>query len=321
VSVLEHAQEGDIVFVEKEKRLPEALHSPATAVIVPRNLHHLDKPGILTDHPRHAFARILQLLSEATPARQGIDPTVRMGTNVTLGQDVSIGAYTIVGSNVKLGNRARIGPSCFIGDDASVGDDCVLHARVTLQHEVTLGNRVKIHSGCVIGADGFGYFPVNGEHQKMPQIGTVILEDDVELGANTTVDRGTFGPTRIGRGTKIDNLVQIAHNVRIGEHCILCAQTGISGSTTIGNGVVIGGQAGIGDHITIGDGTVIAARGGVISDLPPHSFVSGYPAGPHRDKMKVEAAIRRVPELLKTVRALSRTVASLSAERERNPRA
>lgn len=316
VSVVESAREGDIVFVEKETLLSHALDSPASAIIASRNAQLVSKPAIVTEHPRHAFARIMQLLAQKPPASGGIDPSICMGSGVEVGQGVSIGPMTIIGNNVKLGDRVCIGPLCCIGDDSVLGDDCTIYAQVTIQHEITLGNRVTIHSGCVIGTDGFGYFQENGEHQKMPQIGTVTIEDDVEIGANSTIDRGTIGPTRIGRGTKIDNLVQVAHNVQIGEKCIICAQTGISGSTTIGNGVVAGGQAGIGDHMTIGDGTVVAARGGVIGDLPAGSFVSGYPAGPHREKMKVEAAIRRVPDLLKTVRELSRTVESMQSELE-----
>lgn len=312
VSGLETAQEGDIVFVENEKWIQSAIQSPATAIIAPCSASVEDKPAIVIKNPRHAFVRILQLLASKLPATEGIDPSVRMGSEVQLGEGVSIGPLTVLGNNVKIGDNACVGPLCYIGDDTAIGEGCVLHAQVTIKHEVTLGSRVILHSGCVIGTDGFGYFQESGQHQKMPQIGTVIIHEDVEIGANTTIDRGTLGPTVVGAGTKIDNLVQVAHNVQIGKHCIICAQSGVSGSTVIGDGVVLGGQVGIGDHIKIGNRVVVSGKGGVISDLPEDALVSGYPAGPHREKMKVEAAIRRVPELLKTVRELKREVEDLS---------
>ena len=237
-----------------------------------------------------------------------------MGEDVRIGEGTSIGPLVVIGDNVTIGDHVAIGALTTIGDDTIIGDACCIHSQVSIKNKVRIGNHVILHTGSVIGSEGFGFYRENGRHEKMPQIGTVIIHDNVEIGANTTIDRGTIGPTIIGEGTKIDNLVQIAHNVRVGRHCIICAQTGLSGSTTIGDNVMLGGQSGVGDHISVGDNVVVGARGGVISDLPSQSYVSGYPAGPHREKMKVEAAIRRTPHLVKTIRELRRQVDELSTE-------
>jgi len=314
VSAVDSAQAGDIVFVEEERLLPLAIKSPASAIIKGKHLTCDEKPAISTDNPRHAFARIMQLVHAKPPPAPGVHPTAQLGEDVRLGENTSVGPLVVIGSNVTIGNSVVIEALTTIGDNVVIGDHCYIFSQVAIKHGVRIGSHVTLHTGCVIGSEGFGFYRENGRHQRMPQVGTVIIEDYVEIGANTTVDRGTLGPTVIGEGTKIDNLVHIAHNVRIGKNCLICGQTGISGSTIIGDNVTLGGQTGIGDHITVGDNTIVGARGGVISDLPPGSYVSGYPAGPHREKMKIEAAIRRTPELLKTVRELRKQVESLTRE-------
>ncbi|NCO42431.1 MAG: UDP-3-O-(3-hydroxymyristoyl)glucosamine N-acyltransferase [Armatimonadetes bacterium CG_4_10_14_3_um_filter_66_18] len=313
IADVDHARHGDVVFVESERVLPQAENGEASAVLLPPALSSR-KPFVRTGTPRLAFARAMELFAPPRPQCSGIHPSATVGKGVTLGDGVWIGPQAVLGDNVTIGARARIGPQCYVGDRASVGDDSQIHPGVYLYHDVRVGKRVIIHSGTVLGADGFGYIKEMSPPYKVPQLGTVEVEDDVELGANVMVDRATLGVTRIGAGSKIDNLVQIAHNVQVGRNCLICAQTGISGSTVLEDSIILGGQVGVGDHLTIGQGTVVGAQGGVISDLAPGSFVSGYPAGPHREKMKVEAAIKRVPDLLRTIRQLMQRVEELDAE-------
>jgi len=308
-----HAKPGDLVFADSERVMPLIEECPATAALVPSGVTP-SKPHIRTDNPRLAFARALELFAPRLEHPVGVHPTAVVGDGFQPGEGTWVGPYAVIGDNVALGDHTVIGPQCYVGDRVSIGADTLVHAGVCIHHDVTIGNRVILHSGTVIGADGFGYIKEMSPPFKVPQLGTVVIEDDVELGANAMVDRATLGVTRIGAGSKIDNQVQIAHNVQVGRNCLICAQTGISGSTVLEDSIVLGGQVGVGDHITIGEGSVVGAQGGVISDLPAGSFVSGYPAGPHREKMKVEAAIKRVPELLRTIRQLSRRVSELEAE-------
>lgn len=308
-----HAKPGDLVFAESERVIPAVEECPAVAALVPSGLA-LSKPHVRVDNPRLAFARLLELFAPPFEHPTGIHPTATVGEGFLCGEKTWVGPHAVIGDHVTLGDRTVVGPQCYVGDRVSVGTDTLLYAGVCVHHDVTIGHRVILHSGAVIGADGFGYIKEMSPPLKVPQLGTVVIEDDVELGANAMVDRATLGVTRIGAGSKIDNQVQIAHNVQVGRNCLICAQTGISGSTILEDSIVLGGQVGVGDHITIGEGSVVGAQGGVISDLPRGSFVSGYPAGPHREKMKVEAAIKRVPELLRTIRQLSRRIGELEDE-------
>jgi len=313
VSDIDHSGPGDVVFAESDRVVPKAETCDASAVLVPPGTD-CAKPHVRVDSPRLAFALVLEMFSPPKPQRRGIHAAATVGEGLTAGEDVWVGPQAVIGDNVSLGDRTTIGPHCYLGDGVTVGEDSVINAGVCVHHDVSIGSRVIVHSGTTIGADGFGYIKEMSPPLKVPQLGTVVIEDDVELGAGVMVDRATLGATRIGAGSKIDNQVQIAHNVQIGENCLICAQTGISGSTVLEDSIVLGGQVGIGDHLTIGEGTIVGAQGGVISDLQPGSFVSGYPAGPHREKMKVEAAIKRVPELLRTIRQLLRRVDELDAE-------
>jgi UDP-3-O-[3-hydroxymyristoyl] glucosamine N-acyltransferase len=217
---------------------------------------------------------------------------------------VTIGPYTVLEAEAQVGAGSRLSAHVHVSGEAVIGEDCLLHARAYLGRRCVLGDRVILQPGAVVGADGFGYAPVDGVYRKIPQIGIVVVEDDVEIGANACIDRATLGETRIGCGTKIDNLVQIAHNVAIGDHSVLAAQAGVAGSTHLGKRVRLGGQAGLIGHIRVGDDVSVGAQGGVIGDIPEGTTVSGYPARPHREALKVEAQLRRLPELVRRIREL-----------------
>jgi UDP-3-O-[3-hydroxymyristoyl] glucosamine N-acyltransferase len=235
-----------------------------------------------------------------------VHPTAVIGPGTRLGADVTVGPYAVVGRNCVIGDRARIGAHAVAGDDCTIGDDAVLHPHVTLYPRVRVGARSILHTGVRAGVDGFGYTQVDGEHRKVPQVGGCTIGADVEIGANTTIDRGSVGSTEIGDGVKIDNLVHIAHNVRIGEKSIIIAQVGISGSTTIGRYVTLAGQAGLPGHVHIGDGATIGAQAGVFGDVPAGETWSGYPARPHRESLRMQAGVARLPELRKRLDEIER---------------
>ena len=262
------------------------------------------RPQILTPNPLYAFATLVRQFFIPLPRPRGLAKEIIRGKNVRIGPDVSIYPYVTIGDRVNIGARVTIYPGVFLGDDAVIGDDSILYPQVTILEGCSIGARVILHSGTVIGSDGFGYVQHQGQHHKIPQLGTVMIEDDVELGANVTVDRATFGQTIIKRGTKVDNQVQIAHNVQVGENCILVAQVGIAGSTTIGKYVMIGGQAGLIDHLTIGDGAKIAAGSGLSHDLTAGEVVSGRPAIEHTAWLKSQALVPKLPEFREELRNL-----------------
>jgi UDP-3-O-[3-hydroxymyristoyl] glucosamine N-acyltransferase len=263
----------------------------------------LQKPQIRVKNPLYAFAQLLQLFTANPPHFSGISEKAFVSHRAIIGRDVSIYPYTYVSDDVVIGDKTIIYPGVFIGDETTIGDECVLYPNVTIRERVKIGSKVIIHPGSVIGSDGFGYVSEGGRHHKIPQIGGVIVGDNVEIGANVTVDRATTGNTVIGSGTKIDNLVQIAHNVRIGENSIIVAQVGIAGSSEIGNFVVLGGQVGIPDHVRISDGTMVGAQSGVVGDLTKGVY-SGSPAIAHRDWLKASVLFARLPELNKKVKEL-----------------
>ncbi len=302
------AREGDIVFAESAKHLERALRSPAVAVIALPGAVNSSKSLIRTPNPRLAFARILGALAPRRRHLPGIHETSCIGANLQVGQGAYVGFHAFVGDDVILGDDVEIHPHAYVGDNVRVGSNSVLHPFVAVLDDVTIGDNVTIHAGTVVGADGFGYTPVGAEHYKIPQVGEVVIEDNVEIGANCTIDRARTGKTVIGRGTKIDNLVHIAHNVTIGRNCIVVAQVGVSGSVHIGDNVIFGGQAGVRDHVNIGDNCMVCARAGITSNLPSGSFVSGFPAGPHKEQMRAQAAVLRLPELMKAYRDLERRI-------------
>ncbi len=316
---LESAAPGHISYVEDEARLRQAEDGPALALIAPAALRESVKPLLLVANPRLAYARALGLLGHAEgrlPA--GVDASARVGADVVIEEGAAVGAYAVVGDGARIGRESQIHPLVVVGSGVTVGPECVIHPNVTLYDGVRLGARVIVHAGTVIGSAGFGYVQDGDRHVRIPHTGTVVVGDDVEIGANVTIDRGTTAATVIGEGTKIDNLVQVAHNVKVGRNCILAGQVGISGSVTLGDGVMMAGQAGIVDHVSVGDGARGAARAGIMSDVPSGTVVMGAPARPRGEQLRIDAAARRLPELLRLVRGLARRVADLE-KRLRGP--
>ena len=320
ISSLEDASASDLAYVDGERFADAARASRAAAFLVGREIAELERPQIVVTNPRHAFARVVERFFTSPRHPRGIADQISRGADVEIGPDASIWPFVTLGNGVRIGARVTLYPGVFVGDGASIGDDSVLHPRVTVHDGSVIGRRVIVHSGTVIGSDGFGYVQDEGRHHKLPQLGTVVVEDDVELGANVTVDRAAFGRTVIGHGTKVDNLVQIAHNVTIGPHSIIVAQVGIAGSTRLGSHVMIGGQAGLADHLDIADGVMIAAQAGVIRSIGERSIVSGTPAQPHETSLRSHALILRLPELRQQLRDLASRVAALEAGPPKKPR-
>ena len=315
VNSLEEAQPEEISFLDNEKMLSKMQASRAGAFLVSLKMEELHRPVIRVANPRLAFAKVLEIFDPRKKEPAGVHPTAILGENVSLGAGVSIGAGVVVGDGVTIGPGTIIYPQTYIGHNSIIGEGCIIHPRVVIEDRVELGKKVIVQAGAVIGSDGFGFVTVGkGQHYKIPHIGKVIIEDEVEVGANVTIDRGTVGNTVIRKGTKIDNLVHLAHNVTVGEGCFLVAQVGISGSTEIGHRVTMAGQAGTVGHIAIGDDSIIAARGGVTSDIPSGSFYSGFPARDHKEQLKKDAALQRLPETLKVIREIKKRLEQLEAK-------
>jgi UDP-3-O-[3-hydroxymyristoyl] glucosamine N-acyltransferase len=311
VASLQEADSHALCFLANDKAIKSIQNLHAGALLVHRHLPTLDIPQIVVGNPLLAFAQVAQHFFVPPRVPRGMAEDITQGSDLRMGADPSIWPFVTLGDRVTIGDRVTLYPGVFIGSDSKIGDDSVLYPNVVVREGCSLGSRVIVHSGTVIGSDGFGYVQHEGRHHKIPQLGGVIIEDDVELGANVTIDRATLGNTVIKRGTKVDNLVQIAHNVSVGEHSIVVAQVGIAGSTTIGHHVMIGGQAGLADHIHVGDQVMIAARAGVNRSLEPNQIVSGAPVMPHETWMKAQAVIPRLPELRQLVRNLEQRVATL----------
>jgi UDP-3-O-[3-hydroxymyristoyl] glucosamine N-acyltransferase len=306
VKPLAEAGPGDVSFLANARYAAEFAATQATCVVVPRGLAAPPPPGrslIRHENPYLAFAKLIEAF-RAPPPRPpaGIHHGASVSPDARVGKDVAIGFGAVVEAGAEIGDRAVVGPLSYVGPGATIGEETRLYPRVVVYHGVRVGRRCILHSGCVVGADGFGYATdAQGRHHKVPQVGTVIVEDDVEIGANATIDRAVLGATRIGRGTKIDNLVQVAHNVEVGPGSILVAQCGISGSTKLGHHVVVAAQAGIVGHIEIGDMAQVAAQAGVTKDVPAQSQVLGAPAVPARDGLRAYALIDRLPEYKKAI--------------------
>jgi UDP-3-O-[3-hydroxymyristoyl] glucosamine N-acyltransferase len=304
LSGLENAAAGDLAYLASDRFLAAARTSGAGALITSHHVPEVATPQLIVDNPAYAFARVAQQFFVPPYRSRGIATDLVRGEHVSIGQDVSIWPRVTLGDRVVIGARVTLFPGVFIGDDSVVGDDSTLHPNVVVREGCSIGARVIIHSGTAIGSDGFGYVQHDGRHHKIPQLGGVTIEDDVELGANVTIDRATLGQTVVKRDTKIDNLVQIAHNVTVGEHNIIVAQVGIAGSTTLGKYVMVGGQAGLADHLNIGDHVMIAAKSGVTRSLEGNQIVSGAPVMPHAAFLKAQAIIPQLPELRQRVREL-----------------
>lgn len=270
-----------------------------------------DRPRIVTENAHAALTRILPVLYPERPPEPGVHSTAAVAEDAVLGEGVVVDAHAVIGAGARVRARARIGSHAVVGDGCDVGEDVVLHPHVTLYPGVRLGPRSIVHAGARVGVDGFGYAPVDGVPRKVPQVGGCVVGADVEIGANTTIDRGSIGSTEIGDHVKIDNLVHIGHNVRIGAGTIIVAQVGVAGSTTIGRGVTLAGQAGVNGHIEIGDGATIAGQAGVFGDVPAGESWSGYPARPHRESLRTQAAVARLDALRARVKELERRIEEL----------
>jgi len=311
VGTIDEAKVGQITFIEKADMLPAGERSGASALIVPPTATTARKPIIVTEDPRLAFNRVLQIFAPEPKCYAGVHPTAVIEDGVIMGENISVGAYAFIGQNTILGDNVRILPSAYIGHEVTIGSGTTVHPQVYIGERVIVGDNCIIHAGATIGADGFGFAPTPDGHHKIPQIGTVIIEDDVEIGANTTVDRATVNVTRIGAGTKIDDSVHIAHNVSIGKHCLLCGEVGIAGSATIGDRVTMGGQVGVSDHVKVCDDVVLGGKCGVISDIDEPGVYSGFPAVKHGTAMRAEASLRKLPALLKQFKALQARISEL----------
>jgi UDP-3-O-[3-hydroxymyristoyl] glucosamine N-acyltransferase len=300
VAPVEEAKSGDLVFVLDKPFLASALKCGASALLVPSNLEITGPPAvagksaIIAVNPRHAMAKILAVFQTKKKIRTGIDKTAVVPKSCRLGRGVAIGAYAILEENIDIGAGTIIFPHTYIGHDCRIGKNCVVHPHVTLYDRTIIGDRVILHSGCRLGIDGFGFVQEEGKHVKIPQIGNVIIEDDVELFANVCVSCATIGSTMIGAGTKIDNLSHVAHNCRIGKDCAVVSLVGFAGSVTLEDRVYVAGQAGFNGHVHIGESSVIMARAGVTKDVPAHSVVSGFPAQDHRQEIIFQAALRHL---------------------------
>ncbi len=305
-SGIREAKEGDVTFLADKKHINDAFSTNASAIIVNNEIKGLSVNMLVVDNPHLAFAKTLEVLYKKPYRPSGISNKAAIGNNVSFGDDVTIYPFAYISSNAAIGARVSIFPCVFIGEGVSIGDDSIIYPNVTIRENVTIGKRVIVHSGAVIGSDGFGYVPEKGTHYKIPQVGGVITGDDVEIGANVTIDRATTGYTVIGSGTKIDNLVQIGHNVKIGKNCIIVAHVGISGSVEIGDGVVLGGQVGVRDHVKIGNGVMVGAQAGIGHDIPDGQVFSGSPAIPHKTWLRAQSIYTKLPEYIKRLHKLER---------------
>lgn len=316
VNNIEGAREGDITFADAN-HVAEAAKCKASAVLLPKAVagEHKDfpLPAIFVEDTRAAFAVLLTTFTPPIVHEKGVSPQAYIGKDVKIGQNVTIMPLAFVDDHAVIGDGVVLYPHTFIGQYAEVGDDSIIYSSATLREHCKTGKRVIVHSSAVIGADGFGFTSKDGVHTKVPQVGNVVLEDDVEIGAHTGVDRATIGSTIIGRGTKIDNLVHIGHNCHIGAGNLIVAQTGISGSTTSGDNVTFGGQAGTVGHITIGGNSVFAARSGIISNTPEGVFYAGFPARPHQEWLRMEAHLQKIADMAKRVKSLEKKIKEMEA--------
>jgi UDP-3-O-[3-hydroxymyristoyl] glucosamine N-acyltransferase len=313
IASLDQATPREISFITHGRFARLADQSRAAAFIVSQEYAGLARPLIIVPHPYLAYARVAGLFAPPLQRWPGISDLAYLGPEVVLGQEVSIAPLAFIGAGVHLGDRVTVMPGCVINAEVRIGADTLIYPNVTIRERCTVGVRCIIHSGTVIGSDGFGFVPQDTGHVKIPQLGTVVIEDDVEIGANCTIDRGALGATRIGRGVKMDNLVHLAHNVEVGDHSLLVAQVGVSGSTKLGKGVILAGQVGLAGHIELGDGVQVGAQSGVHRSIPPGQTVSGYPARPHREWLQLMGHLPKLPELYQRLKQLEQTVSELSA--------
>jgi UDP-3-O-[3-hydroxymyristoyl] glucosamine N-acyltransferase len=313
VAGIQDAGPGDVTFVANSKYEKLLAGTRASAVILKRGAPPVAAAALRADDPYLAFARAVRLFAPDWRPAPGVDAHAAVADDVRLGRDVSVGAFVAIDAGATIGDRTIVFPNVTIGRAVQIGSDCVIHSNVSIRERVTIGDRVILQNGVVLGGDGYGFVRrADGTHEKIPQTAAVVIEDDVELGANTTVDRPAVGETRIKAGTKIDNLVQIAHGVTVGRDVLMAAQVGIAGSTAIGDQVMFGGQVGVGGHLTIGRGAVAVGQSGVTNSLEPGVMVAGYPAIDSREWRRASALFRRLPELKRRIEELEARVAELT---------
>ncbi|HYC72291.1 MAG TPA: UDP-3-O-(3-hydroxymyristoyl)glucosamine N-acyltransferase [Opitutaceae bacterium] len=318
IAALAQAAAGDLTFLGNPKYKAVVPQTKASVVLLPPDYAGTPAPGqlyVYVNNPSVALARLCARIEQRLwpkPAA-GVHPTAYVAPGAKVAASAHVGPLCVVEEGASVGEGTVLQASVFLGRNASVGADCWLMAGVNIGPDCAVGRRVRLHGGVVLGSDGFGYEFVNGRHEKVPQVGTVVVEDDVEIGANSTVDRARFGRTVIGEGTKVDNLVQIGHNCTIGKHCILCAQVGISGSTTLEDYVVLGGQVGVGGHITLGQGTKAGGQAGIAGSTPPGSYLNGTPAIPYQLERRIAVLQQKLPDLFRRVDALQEKLEKASA--------
>lgn len=312
VASIDTAVHSDITFALNEKFAAEARESRAACIIVPRNISECGKTLLQVDNPRFAFAKIAALFADGPGISPGIHPTAVVARTAVIGREAAIGARVVIEDGAVIEDSAVIFPGVYIGRGSRIGAGSVIHPNVTIEYGIFIGANCVVHAGTVIGSDGFGFVENGGKHYKIPQIGTVTIEDNVEIGSNCAIDRAAAGATIIRSGTKIDNLVHVAHNVVIGHDCLIIAQVGISGSVTIGDNVILAGQVGVAGHLEIGDRTVVAAKSGVTKSLPGAMHASGFPAKPHIEEKKIMISLPKLPELVKKVTQLMTSVQRLA---------
>jgi UDP-3-O-[3-hydroxymyristoyl] glucosamine N-acyltransferase len=314
VAGIEEAGPGHLTFFTNPRYAPELRRTRASAVILGESAEAAPCAMLRAQQPYVAFAKAVELFADSWRPAPGVHERAVLGSDVRLGEGVSIGPYAVIGDGVHIGARTVVSAHVSVGRHSRIGEDCILHTRVSIRERITVGNRVVVQDGAVIGSDGFGFARrPDGSHHKIPQIGGVVIEDDVEIGANTTIDRPAVGETRIGAGSKIDNLVQIAHGVTLGRNVVLAAQVGIAGSSTLEDSVTLAGQVGVAGHITLGKGVIATAQTGIPNSVDAGAFISGYPAIPNRDWLKSSAVFRKLPELRKLVADLQRRIEELEA--------
>ena len=312
-SGIKEAKENELTFLSNPKYEPLLRDTQAGVILVPRQISCPGKTLIRVDDPSLCFTQMVSFLLKDAPDHKpkGIHRTAVIAPGAKVSRTAAIGAHAVIEDGVEIGEGCVIYANCYVGHGAHLGKDCLIYPQVVLREKVSLGNRVIVHSGTVIGSDGFGYVPVDGKHMKIPQVGTVVIEDDVEIGANVTIDRARFDKTIIGEGTKIDNLVQIAHNVVIGKHCLVVAQSGIAGSTKLGNHVILAAQTGLVGHLEIGDGAVVAAQSGVSKSIKAGEQVFGSPAHPMQTALRNNAHIQRLDKYVEMIKDLKKRVEKL----------
>lgn len=312
---IEGAGPGDLTFAV-EPHIEEAKKTKAAAVMLPEGVEDFPLPTIHVAEPRAAFAKLMELFAPKLEFPKGVSSKAHIGKDVKMGEGVTIMPFAVVDDHSVIGDRVIIYPHAYIGQYAEIGEDTVIYSSATVREHCRIGKRCVLHSSAVVGADGYGFTTKDGVHTKVPQVGNAVLEDDVEIGAHVGIDRAAMGSTIIGHGTKIDNLVHVGHNCKIGPNCLLVALTGISGSTTVGHNVTFGGQTGTVGHINIGANSVYAGRSGIISDMPEGFFGAGFPVQSHVEWLRMQAAMKHLPEMRRQIRQLEKKLAEYEKGRE-----